>query len=98
MRENLEHAGGAWGPKKAWQIDVHVKRIGRQGPKLSAPRIAKQAGVSVDFLNSLRGYDVRYRNGAKHYTNRERSNVVKVLEVLGLTEEEFLAKADGRLL
>lgn len=98
MIENLDHAGGAWGPKKAWQVDVHVKRIGKQGPKLSMPRIAKQAGVSVDFLKSLRGYDVRYKNGAKHYTNRERSGVVKVLGALGLTEEEFLAKAEGKLL
>src|SRR5690625_2338849 len=97
MSASLDHVGGAWGPKKAWQMYVHGKRIEKQGPKLSMPRIAKEAGVSVDFIKSLRGYDVRYKNGVRHYTNRERSGVVKVLGVLGLTEEEFLAKAEGKL-
>lgn len=98
MKENLEHAGGAWGPMKAWQMDVLVKRAGKTGGKLSVPRIAERAGLSVDFLWSLRGYDVRYRNGTRHYANRERTKVVRVLNVLGLTEDEFLAKAGGKLL
>lgn len=97
MIENLDHVGGAWGPKKAWQMDLLVKHAGKNGGKLSMPRIAKKAGVSPEFLSSLRGYDVRYRNGAKHYTNRERATVVRVLKALGMTEKEFLDRAEGRL-
>jgi|GEM_PF-5034652 len=97
MIENLDHVGGAWGPKKARQMDLLVKSVGKNGGKLSMPRIAKKAGVSTEFLTSLRGYDVRYRGGTKRYANRERVTVTRVLEALGVTEKEFLDQAAGRL-
>ena len=97
MIENLDHVGGAWGPKKAWQLDLLVKHAGQNGDKLSMARLAKKAKVSTEFLASLRGYDVRYRGGTKHYANRERVTVTRVLEALGVTEKEFLDQAAGRL-
>jgi hypothetical protein len=90
--ENLDSVGGAWGILKSTAFDELLKEAGRTGSKTSVPRLAAQTGVSESFIRSLRGYDVHTERGRRHYTNHERSLILRVLRRLALTEEEFLSR------
>lgn len=98
MSEELEHAGGEWGPEKAYVFTRLVHDAGRTGSKMSLARAAKKAGVSKEFARSLKGYDARYSRGAVSYTRRERTKVIALLAAYGMTEQQFIAEVNGRLL
>ena len=93
--EDLVNLGKAWGPRKRAALAELLTEEGRTGKKRSVSRIAKDAGVSTDFVRSLQMVS-EHANGKKcAYTNRERSKVLAVLWVLGISEDAFLFRAES---
>lgn len=89
-KEDLTELGRRWGHAKSRAMDALLVDEGRTGQKRSVKRVAMAAGVSVDFVRSLRGYEARWEHGVPVSTNRERSKVLAVLGVLDVNEEQFL--------
>lgn len=96
-KEDLKELGRRWGHAKSLAMDTLLVEEGRSGKKRSVNRVALSAGVSPDFVRSLRGYEARWEHGVPIATNRERSKVLSVLGVLGVSEEEFLQLALERV-
>lgn len=93
--EDLTHLGRAWGPRKRAAMAELLTEEGRTGKKRSVSRIAKDAGVSTDFVRSLQVVS-EHADGKKcTYTNRERSKVLSVIETIGVSEDAFLFRAGG---
>ena len=40
-------------------FDAHLRKMGREGAKLSVPRLARRIGKSVEYLNDLAGRNRR---------------------------------------
>jgi hypothetical protein len=104
-----EGIGRSWDPGKAHAMAELLYRVGRglQGrSKGSVPRVAAKAGVSKEFVRSLKAYEAgatvrANKDGetvatSRGWTNRETSKVLAVLEACGVTPEEFLRRAGRR--
>jgi hypothetical protein len=92
--ENLRELGKAWGPRKRNVLVDLLMEEGRTGKKRSVPRVAKDAGVSTDFVRSMQAV-TEHADGRKlTYTNRERTKALAVIEELGLSEDAFLFRAE----
>lgn len=71
-----------WTPNRAERFDRAMIRAGQEGAKMSVARVAKKAGVSEDFVWSLRvaAPDPRRRG---RYQVREVTKVLAVLKAIG---------------
>lgn len=92
-RENTNVLGPQWGPAKAEVFNAIMTTRGQNGAHIDAKRVAEKAGVSIDFVRSLRGYQARWHNGRLTATNKEQTKVLAVLAALGVGASEFLRQA-----
>ena len=79
--------GKDWDDARRYELLDLVREAGRTGAKRSVKRIAKDAGVSEQFIKSLLPIK----------RDHETSKVTAVLKALGTTPEEFAQQVNGTL-
>lgn len=79
--------GKDWDDLRRYELLDLIREAGRTGAKRSIRRIAKDAGVSEQFIRSLLPIK----------RDHETSKVTAVLRALGTTPEEFAQQVNGTL-